>query len=816
MSPGYRIYGARLALWWERVWFCLWPALCVAATFLIISLFSLLPALNGWLHLLVLIGFGLAFAYAIGWLIPGLRRPSRHEAIRRLEQVNELEHRPLTRIEDRLATGNTDPEAAALWDFYRRRTKSEIGNLRIGAPHPNIVAKDPFALRAILGLLLIVALIVGWKDAPERIARSFVPTLSGFDFGDGVTVTLSITPPAYTNVAPLFLEKRPSVDETEGTAQAAATEIHIPTGSLVLAQLQGLSETPTLLLGDGKVAFEPLEPGTFQGKGEIKTGTRLGVAVEDTEIAGWPVVIVPDHVPSIEFAAQPGASERFALRLIYKAADDYGIQSVNAIIRRADKQKGPGDIAQIDLRLPLPGIDPKKAQQASFNDLTPHPWAGLPVEVQLSATDALGQTGRSVWVKTTLPERLFNHPVAAAVAEQRKHLMFTPAEAESVARRLYSIGAQPQLYNDDLIAVLAFEVAIDRLAIAANSQMITAAERTEEIASVVDLLWDLALRIEEGEFAMAEKQLRSLQEALQKALADNASDEEVQKLMDELQEAMDRYVDALKDKMDREPRGPRSRPQMNSNTVEMRREDLQKMLERARDLAKSGNRDAARELLAQMQQMLESLQTQQTAGNMSEDMEKAMQMLEDMDQLMDKQQELMDQTFRDSQQQQEGDQPMQGAAQRKLQQEALRDATGQMMRDYADMFGEVPPSLGRAEGNMRESSKALGEGRPQDALQPQSQALTDLQQAMQEMTNAMAQALQGQPGQDPRNQTGLGDDPLDRDGNGMDDFLGNVEIPDQPDMQRAQEILEELRRRASERSRPRLEREYIDRLLKQF
>ena len=315
---------------------------------------------------------------------------------------------------------------------------------------------------------------------------------------------------------------------------------------------------------------------------------------------------------------------------------------------------------------------------------------------------------------------------------------------------------------------------------------------------------------------MAEKQLRALQDALQKALADNASDEEVQKLMDELQQAMDRYVDALKEKMDREPRGPRSRPQMNSNTVEMRREDLQKMLERARDMAKAGNRDAARELLAQMQQMLESLQTQQTAGQMSEDMEKAMQMLEDMDQLMDKQQELMDQTFRDSQQQQEGDQPMQGAAQRKQQQEALRDATGQMMRDYADMFGEVPPSLGRAESNMRESSKALGEGRPQDALQPQSQALTELQQAMQEMTNAMAQALQGQQGQDPRNQTGLGDDPLNRDGNGMDDLLGNVEIPDQPDMQRAQEILEELRRRASERSRPKLEREYIDRLLKQF
>jgi hypothetical protein len=130
------------------------------------------------------------------------------------------------------------------------------------------------------------------------------------------------------------------------------------------------------------------------------------------------------------------------------------------------------------------------------------------------------------------------------------------------------------------------------------------------------------------------------------------------------------------------------------------------------------------------------------------------------------------------------------------------------------MMGEIPQAMGRAEGAMRESSRALGDGRPQDSLPAQSQALTDMQQAMQDMANAMAQALNGQPGQDPRMQQG--EDPLGRNDGGMDDFLGDVKIPDQPDMQRAQEILDELRRRASERSRPKVERDYIERLLKQF
>ena len=226
LSPGYRIYGARLALWWERIWFCLWPALCVVATFLIVSLFSLLPTLNGWLHLLILIGFGLAFAYAIGWLIPGLRRPSRKEAIRRLEQVNALEHRPLTRIEDKLATGNTDPEAAALWELYRRRTASELGKLRIGAPHPNIVAKDPFALRAILALLLMVALSSAGRMRRSDSARGDA-ILSGFDFGEGVTVTLSLRRRPTPHARRCSWNIGPGRRHGGSTTQAAPAEISI-------------------------------------------------------------------------------------------------------------------------------------------------------------------------------------------------------------------------------------------------------------------------------------------------------------------------------------------------------------------------------------------------------------------------------------------------------------------------------------------------------------------------------------------------------------------------------------------------------------
>ena len=45
---------------------------------------------------------------------------------------------------------------------------------------------------------------------------------------------------------------------------------------------------------------------------------------------------------------------------------------------------------------------------------------------------------------------------------------------------------------------------------------------------------------------------------------------------------------------------------------------------------------------------------------------------------------------------------------------------------------------------------------------------------------------------------------------------GDVKIPSESDIQRARRILEELRRRAGERERPPVERDYIERLLEPY
>jgi hypothetical protein len=73
------------------------------------------------------------------------------------------------------------------------------------------------------------------------------------------------------------------------------------------------------------------------------------------------------------------------------------------------------------------------------------------------------------------------------------------------------------------------------------------------------------------------------------------------------------------------------------------------------------------------------------------------------------------------------------------------------------------------------------------------------------------------PGQPQMQQSNRGRDPLGRNPPSVGPSDSNdVRIPEQSDLQRAREILDELRRRAGEFNRPQLELDYIDRLLRRF
>jgi uncharacterized protein (TIGR02302 family) len=273
------------------------------------------------------------------------------------------------------------------------------------------------------------------------------------------------------------------------------------------------------------------------------------------------------------------------------------------------------------------------------------------------------------------------------------------------------------------------------------------------------------------------------------------------------------------------------------------------MIERMERLSRSGDKEGAKQLLEQLQEMLENLQMAQPGQSGESDSEQALNELGDM---IRKQQQLRDRTFKQGQdsrrdrmrgKQQGGDQGMGDLQQdqeglrdrlRKLQEQLARRGLGQMQPgdkgkgsgeqgeqgEQSDQ-GDGDKGLGEADSAMGDASGKLGEGNADGAVESQGRALDALRKGAQNLADAMQQGdSEGQgdgPGDHVGRQQGNGSqtDPLGRPlrGHEFGDELSKM-IPGEIDVQRVRRILEELRRRLADPSRPQTELDYIERLLK--
>ena len=208
-------------------------------------------------------------------------------------------------------------------------------------------------------------------------------------------------------------------------------------------------------------------------------------------------------------------------------------------------------------------------------------------------------------------------------------------------------------------------------------------------------------------------------------------------------------------------------------------QDLKNMIDRMERLSRSGDKDAAKQLLEQLQQMLENLQMAQPGQSGDGDMEQALNELGDM---IRKQQQLRDKTFkqgqdsrRDRMRGKQGDQSMgdlqqdqQGLRDRlkKLQEELAKRGMGPGQRGEKGQKGEQgqqgqqgqqgdqgdgEDGLGEADSAMGDADGRLGEGNADGAVDSQGSALEALRKGAQSLAEAMQQGDGDGQGDGPGN-----------------------------------------------------------------
>ncbi len=885
---------ARAAMFWERVWPALWPATGILGVILIVTLLEAWSWLPTWLHILTLALFAAVLVFALWRNLAPLTLPTRDEAMRRLETKSGMQHRPISSYEDDLPPPqnrkSVDTATQSLWATHRQRLMDAIRNVRVGRPRSDLPERDPNALRFLVGLIFLLVLIANWPDLSRKFALAIDPSGAVADL-NVVTLDAWLNPPAYTSEPPIFLT-RPEADVTGGTP------ITVPEGSSFVARVQGSERMPTLDLAiteldakaaeaaeisDEPVGFEEIGTQAFEYAQVLDQDISVAISDGRQDLGSWSFKVRPDEIPMIAFKEDPSETDQKVLKIPYSVFDDYGVvtaqarieliseseetesetpATVDAVVQDADQSNAPlaipgGALSEpVTVDLALPSLRTKDAEETAYQDLTAHPWAGLDVTIQLESQDEAGQWGKSEIVTFTLPEREFRDPLARAVIEQRKYLVKNPQALERAANVIAALTKFPEKYYTDMTVYLALRSVHWRLVHARES---------EDLEGLYDLLWDIALRLEDGDLLLAAQAVRDLQKQLMDAIADGKPQDEIDKVMQALREAMQQYMAALA----QEQRESGEQRPMDPNAQMMTGSDFDDLMNAIEDMLRTGNMAGAQRLLSQLMDMLENMQfAGQGPGGMdlgNQAMNDALGQLGDM---IGRQRGLLDETFRQGQQgqrqqgqnqgqpqqnrpgepgdqdrpgqqpgqpgspeQQQGNQDGQGQpggdpnqqgrspGELAQDQEGLQQELGDILQELRDQGIDVPQELERAERAMGDSGEELSEGDLPGSADSQSEAIDQLRQGAQTMAqNLLDQMLERQgmasDGSGPEDRDY---DPLGRPSAAAGPEYGDsVKVPEERDLQRARDILEELRRRASELGRPTLELDYLERLLKRF
>ncbi len=461
-------------------------------------------------------------------------------------------------------------------------------------------------------------------------------------------------------------------------------------------------------------------------------------------------------------------------------------------------------------------------------------------------------------------EFLALRPVFDSEDQSFRRLGRAPQNIKRFEALLSAVMDAPEIWSHDTALYLGLTHALARL---------RRAENRRELDGLEKGLWQMALRAELGSLADAQTALDEAEKALKQALALGASWKELQALMKRYQDSVERYFELLKRRALKEGRYDVTKGAGSGGGV-MKEDQISELLKAIEETARLGQNRDARQAVARLTEKLRRMQLRLMFGEgegngtpppLDKDLAEALDKLAD---VIARQRELMGEKFPSSKsgegqkgqaaqapRQEKGggqqarsdietsdhnpsdEQIKKGGAPRQsdrsdrkdgstlqgekgadsLRQEKLAEQAQGLARaleEKAKTYQKenAGDNLDKAARAMRKAARALKQGQKDMARADQAEALESLRQAAENLSREALAELDKDGKGRGKGETVRGDDPLGRGSSKSQ----NMTIPDQKKLKRSREILDEIRRRASEQDRSGEERDYLERLLERF
>jgi hypothetical protein len=577
-------------------------------------------------------------------------------------------------------------------------------------------------------------------------------------------------------------------------------------------------------------------------------------------------------------AAQEDEAALYAMRFPLRVQDDYGIDLLRFHIALHPDIATDGTPAlapnpeHITLERSIRSGAGQEASIAPLFDLSDHYWAGLPVMISVSALDKAGQSTSLPPRPFVLKHRKFSHRLAQHLSNLRRMLIWDGVQAaQNVAFDLKMQLRYPEDMRHDMSVWATLKTISEQL----EKIALHGTDHPESLHLITEALWETSLGLEDMGLSQAARDLQRATDAISLALRrSTTSPERTQKLFDDYKGALSHYLDTLRALNENRDLTSLDIPRDAMRDL-LNPAPLNDMLAQMEDFMALGDFENLEEMIARMRALLESFalggalppemqalergmnviqglidnqkslkaQSEALAENIPQallDQEKQSEqrMLEQQRARREKQQERMRMPFPDlllderfSQTPETEPQtpkatpreafPLPPADDEADIQYVLRFILGDLMGEIYDRTNELPETMPLAELEMRNSTDKLDERRPDRSIPIQEEVIRLLEQAQQDMQQSMREAMARQSGMSGFGRPQAGTDPLGRrsgddpEGTDLDDET-DVEVPDQFEKKKIDDILDYLRRNLGDAERSRIEREYFKRLLRRY
>ncbi len=686
-----------------------------------------------------------------------------------------------------------------IWHLHKLSAIENVKNIKFYFPSFPINSIDPLKTRFLILLIFFISLY--WAQENNKIFTNLkgLVNFEKYNYKKNIfKIKAWIEPPSYTNLDYKYL----NIDMLEKNKSKKLVPVNSYLNILVNSQGNNFSISSS----SENITVSEFDRNNYKVKHKIKENQELLIKKNNNDYLKIEFTLLKDKKPKIVFLSKPYNVNDVALSFVTKATDDYGIKEINLYI---NKPKTYEHFIEKNIKYSLDAnneynIDKKLIESYFYKYMSDLIWAGDKTVLFVEVKDFVDQSDIISYI-LELPIKSFNNKISIEVMAIRNE----------VAKNKISI----KLAKDKLLDLFSSNKSLLKDPIVKKSYEETLLIMNPEEAIVFSInnalfkkLFELAEKIEEGDFYLVKKNLEQIEQ--------NLYDSIKQKENEKMSTNSKIFKDNIESLLNLENKNNAKENKFQNRTNESIREEIKKLTQQIEDLLKTGSNEDINKKVQKLKQLSESIKNPNENKESYNQSQKRREFINKLSDLLNEQERVMEETFNRAADRGKFKQSSEGSGGKspKNRQEELRNTLGNLMRDIGASENEIPQELGRADRAMRQASRDLDNGRPDEAANAQGRAVEMIQRSInrinaEEFNSNIPQLVQ-RGNEEPENnvqQEHLSENEnIEYQGTASG---GRLIIPEERKIKSARKIADELYNRYNQENRSSKDKKYIGNLL---